>query len=150
MSAPEDSREHHDPRVIHLTEKLTDCAARLAAVEAERDELEQALEEGAKALVALHAAEARVEAAEQERDEAEANGETAMVQRDLAMARVEALSEALQVIPPERLELLADWFDADDERKGGDRGGEVQADLRNMARAARAALAALPVPEQRK
>ena len=73
--------------MIHLTEKVTDCAARLAAVEAERDELEQALEEGAKALVALHAAEARVEAAEQERDEAEENGETAMVQRDLAMAR---------------------------------------------------------------
>jgi hypothetical protein len=37
-------------------------------------------------------------------------------------------------IDPDRLDLLADWFDADDARKGSGRGVGVQADLRQWAR----------------
>jgi hypothetical protein len=36
-------------------------------------------------------------------------------------------------IDPDKLDMLADWFDADDPRKGPGRGGEVQADLRRWA-----------------
>lgn len=44
--------------------------------------------------------------------------------------------------PPEKLRLLADWFDVDDANKGGQRGDIVQKDLRQWANAIEAALAA--------
>ena len=37
-------------------------------------------------------------------------------------------------VDPAKLDLLADWFDVDDARKGGGRDVEVQADLRRWAK----------------
>ena len=44
----------------------------------------------------------------------------------------------IREIDPDKLDLLADWFDADDAAKGGNRGDGVQADLRRWARILRA------------
>jgi hypothetical protein len=59
----------------------------------------------------------------------------------LAQALIDA-GEALAVISPERLEALATWIDFVDAERGS-KGGEVQADLRLMAVAARAVLVRL-------
>ena len=48
---------------------------------------------------------------------------------------IDQLLAALSVIPPDRLELLANWLDVIDTGAGGT---EVQADLREMARLSRA------------
>jgi len=50
----------------------------------------------------------------------------------------ERLWTALKVVPPERLELLADWLDA---KFPNDHNPEVQSDLRRMAKMSRIALA---------
>jgi len=60
---------------------------------------------------------------------------------DRLLATREALMEALP--DPEKLELLAYWFDMDDESKGRTSEPQVQADLRRWANAIRALLAAL-------
>jgi len=44
------------------------------------------------------------------------------------------LPDLITEIDPDKLDLLADWLDMDDARKGGGRGAEVQADLRRWAR----------------
>lgn len=67
------------------------------------------------------------------------NVSRAAVAPELAAARA-----ALALIDPAGLELLADWFDADDSRRGGGRATEVQDDLRKWAKAVREARAGLP------
>jgi len=46
----------------------------------------------------------------------------------------DGLREDLREIDPAKLDLLADWFDMDDARKGSGRGVGVQADLRRWAK----------------
>lgn len=54
------------------------------------------------------------------------------------------LSEALKALPdPDKLELLAEWFDMEDSQKDYQRGGEVQRDLRQWAHLARKTAAKL-------
>ena len=50
------------------------------------------------------------------------------------------LADVLAEIDPAKLDLLADWFDTDDARKGPGRDIDVQADLRRWARDIRTAL----------
>ena len=50
------------------------------------------------------------------------------------------LADVLADLDPAKLDLLADWFDTDDARKGPGRDIDVQADLRRWARDIRAAL----------
>lgn len=54
--------------------------------------------------------------------------------------RAEQAEAVLREIDPAKLDLLADWFDTDDARKGPGRDVDVQADLRRWARGIRAAL----------
>lgn len=57
-------------------------------------------------------------------------------------ATLTALQKALQIIPPARMEMLADWLDGLDHGcVYYNNGTEMQDDLRRMAGAARAALA---------
>jgi len=60
-----------------------------------------------------------------------------------ALARIEArLAEAERVLPnPDKLDLLADWFDQDDANKGKTSFPEVQRDLRAWAKGIRTYLA---------
>ena len=79
------------------------------------------------------------ETAEQERDEANSLATEMHVRlaesitvTDAAVALAERHADTLRIIPPERLELLADWIDQ--VRPGSD--DEVQRDLRALAAAA--------------
>jgi hypothetical protein len=53
---------------------------------------------------------------------------------------------ALQAVDPDKLDLLADWFDTDDASHGPGRDVEVQADLRRWARTIRTALTPQETP----
>lgn len=54
----------------------------------------------------------------------------------------EKLLEVLRVIPPERLEILAAWFDQEQRNRPEWKGGDVQVDLRRMGTLSQAAMVA--------
>ena len=57
-------------------------------------------------------------------------------------SEVASLLAALLVIPPSKLELLADWFDMEQEKRPDWKDGRsVQKDLRKMAKLSRVAIA---------
>ncbi len=55
-------------------------------------------------------------------------------------SRLEAALKALRVISPDRLELLADWFDGEQRRRTNWMSRDVQNDLRQMAKLSRIAM----------
>ncbi len=57
------------------------------------------------------------------------------------IAAVPDLLEAICIIPPDRLEILADWFDTEQRKRTEWLDDDLQRDLRRMAQLARAAIA---------